>query len=84
LDTYRSFTAPVYGVFSRNNRGLLAPSDDIEEIVAFILSQNHILQHPLRQRLDSLEEIGVVSVDERDEKMNLAVFNAEGLLLGDH
>jgi chorismate mutase len=55
---------------------LLAPSGGIEEIIAIILSQNHALQHYLRQRLDSLQEIGAVSMDEPDEGMNLAIFNA--------
>jgi hypothetical protein len=49
LDTYRQFTTSVYAVFSRNDRGLLAPSGDTEEIITFILSQNHTLQHYLRQ-----------------------------------
>jgi hypothetical protein len=48
LDTYHQFTTPVYAVFSRNDRGLLGPFGDIEQIIAFILSQNHTLQHYLR------------------------------------
>jgi hypothetical protein len=59
LDTYHQFTTPVYAVSSRNDQGLLAPCGDIKEIIAFILSQRHTLQHYLRQRLDFVQEIGV-------------------------
>jgi hypothetical protein len=84
LDTYCQFTMPVYAVFSRNDRGLPMPPGEIEESVAFILSQNRTLACYLRDRLDSLREIGIVSANEPDEEMNLAVFSTEDLVLNDH
>jgi hypothetical protein len=84
LDTYHQFTTPVYAVFSRNDRGLPMPPGEIKEIIASILSQNRTLAGYLRDRSDPLREIGIVSMNEPDEGMNLAVFNAEDLLLNDH
>jgi hypothetical protein len=60
LDIYRQFTTPVYAVFSRNGRGVPRPFGDIEEMIDFILSQNRTLSSSLRDRLDSLRQIGVV------------------------
>jgi hypothetical protein len=54
LDTCRHFTTPVYAVFSRGQRGLPIPPDDIQEIINVILSQNETLQGYLRDRLDSV------------------------------
>jgi hypothetical protein len=84
LDTYRQFTTTVSAVFSRNDRGLPRPHGDIEEIIDFILSQNTALPGYRRNRLDSLRQIGIVPINESDEEMNQAVFNAEGLLPNDH
>jgi hypothetical protein len=76
LDTYRQFITPVYAVFSRCNQGLPIPHEDIQQIIAFILSQNKTLQGYLRDRLDSIREMATVSMNEPDEGMNLAIFNA--------
>jgi hypothetical protein len=84
LDTYRQFSTPVYAVFSRNDRRLAMQPGEIEDIIALILSQNKTLAGYLRNRLDSLREMGSVSMNEPDEGMNLEVFNTEGLLLNDH
>jgi hypothetical protein len=84
LDTYRQFTTPDDAVFSRNDRELPRPPGDIEEIIDFITSQNITLRRYLRDRLDSLRQIGIVSINESGEGMNLAVFSAEGLLLNDY
>jgi hypothetical protein len=65
-------------IFSRNDRGLPIPPGEIEEIIVFILSQNRTLAGYLRDQLDSRREIGIVSMNDPDEGMNLAVFNAEG------
>jgi hypothetical protein len=81
---YGQFTTPVDTVFSRNDRGLPIPPGEIEEIITFILCQNRTFAGYLRDRLGSLREICFVSMNEPDEGMNLAVFNAHGLLLNDH
>jgi hypothetical protein len=54
VDTYRQFTRPVYAVFSRNDLGLPMPPGEIEEIIAFIMSQNRTLAGYLRDQLNSL------------------------------
>jgi hypothetical protein len=84
LETYRQFTTLVYAVFSHNDRELPWPLGDIEESTDFILSQNRTLPGYLRDRLDLLRQISIEPVNESDEGMNVAVFNAEGLLLNDH
>jgi hypothetical protein len=84
LDTYPQFTNPVYPVFSRNDRGLQRPHGDIEAIIDFILCQNRNLRGYLRDRLDSLRQIGIVPMNESDKEMNLAVFDVERLFLNDH
>jgi hypothetical protein len=60
------------------------PPADIEDIINFILSWNQTLSGDLRERLNSLRQIGVVSTNEPDERMNFAAFRAEGFLLDDH
>jgi hypothetical protein len=52
LNPYRQFTTPVDAVFSLSDRCL--PPGEIEETLAFILSQNRILAGYLRDQLDSL------------------------------
>jgi hypothetical protein len=84
LDSYRQFSTPVYAVFSRGDAVSPVRDGNSEHIIAFILSQNETLQGYLRDRLDSIREIARVSMNESDEGMNLAIFNAEGLLLNDH
>jgi hypothetical protein len=42
------------------------------------------LQGYLKDRLDSVREIATVAMDEPNNGMNLAIFNAEGALLDDH
>jgi hypothetical protein len=84
LNTYCRFRTLVYAVFSRNDWGLPVPPGEIEEIITFVLSQNRTLAGYLRDHLDSLREIGIVLMNEPDEGINMAVFNAEGLLLNDH
>jgi hypothetical protein len=84
LDTYRQFMIPVHVVFSRNGRGLPRRPGDIDEMIDFILSQNRTLPGYLRNRLDPLRQIGIVSTNESDEGINLTVFNAEGLFQNDH
>jgi hypothetical protein len=49
-----------------------------EEIIASIFSQNRTLQGHLKDRLDSVREIVTVGMDETDDGLNLAIFNAEG------
>jgi hypothetical protein len=75
FDTYREFTTPVYAVFNRNDRGLPRQPGDIQEIIDFIPSQNRTLRGYLRDRSDSLQRIGIESMNESDKGMNLAVFN---------
>jgi hypothetical protein len=84
LDTCHQFTTPVYAVFSCNDQGLPMPRGEIEGIIVFILSQNRTPAGYLIDQLDSLREIGILSMNKPDEGMNLEVFNAEGLLLNDH
>jgi hypothetical protein len=60
LDPCHQFTTRVDAVFSRNDRGLPRPPSDIEEIIAFILSQNRTHCCCLRDRSDSLRQIGMV------------------------
>jgi hypothetical protein len=75
---------PCYAIFSRNDRGLPRPPGDIKKIIDFILWQKKTLRGYLKDRLYFLQQIGIVSMNESDEGMHLAVFNAEGLLLNDH
>jgi hypothetical protein len=84
LDSYRQFVTPVYAVFFRTQQTIPIPPGGTEEIIASILSQNRILQGYLRDRLDSAREIATVSMDEPDDGMNLAIFNAEVALLDDY
>jgi hypothetical protein len=84
LDSYRQFITPVYAVFFRTQQRIPIPPGGTEETITFILSQNRTLQGYLRDRLDSVREITTVVMDEPDDGMNLAFFNAEGALLDDH
>jgi hypothetical protein len=80
LDSYREFISPVHAVFFRTQQRTPIPPGGTEEIVASILSQNRTLQSYLRGRLDSVRGIATVAMDEPDNGMNLAIFNAEALL----
>jgi DNA polymerase III delta prime subunit len=84
VDTFRQFRTPVYAVFSRRDLALSTSPGDIQEIIALLLSKNKTLRRYLRDRLNSVREIANVSMNEPDEGMNLAIFNAEGPLLEDH
>jgi hypothetical protein len=56
----------------------------VDDIIALILSQNGTLQGDLRDRFESIREIATVSMNEGDEGMNMAIFNAKGILLNNH
>jgi hypothetical protein len=60
------------------------PPGDIQGIVNVILAQNETLQGCLRDRLDSARQIASVPMNEPDERMNLASFNAHGIALSGH
>jgi hypothetical protein len=83
LKSYRQFITPVYAVFFRTQQPIPIPPGGIEEIIASIFSQNITLQGYLRRRLDSVREIATVAMDEPEDGMNLAIFNAEGALQDD-
>jgi hypothetical protein len=84
LDPHRQFNAPDCAVFSWNDLVLFMPRDDIKVVIGFALSQNGILQNHLGDRFDSRQDITAVSMNETDQGMNLIVFNARGLVMGDH
>jgi hypothetical protein len=84
LDSYQQFITPVYAVFFRTHQRIPIPPGATTGIIASILSQNRILQGYLRDWFDSVREIVTVAIDEPDDGMNLAIFNAEGALLDDH
>jgi hypothetical protein len=84
LDCDRQFITPVCAIFFRTHRRIPTPPGGAEEIIAYILSRNRTRQGYLRDRLDSVREIATVATDEPDNGMNLAVFNAERVLLNDH
>jgi hypothetical protein len=84
LDSCRQFITPVYAVFSRTQQRIPISPGGTEEIIVSILSQNRTLQGCLRDWLDSIREIVIVAMDEPDDGMNLAIFNAEGALLDNH
>jgi hypothetical protein len=84
LDFYRQFTTPVYAIFSRNDQTVPPAVADMEQLIALILTRNETLRDYLRPRLEAVREIAIISMDEPDEGMNLAIFNAEGALLNDH
>jgi hypothetical protein len=78
LDSYQQFIIPFYAVFFRTQQWIPIPPGGTEKIIASIFSQNRTLQGYLRDRLDSIREMATVAVDEPDDGMNLAIFNAEG------
>jgi hypothetical protein len=78
LDSYQQFITPVSAVFFRAQQQIPIPPGGTEEIIDSILSQNRTLQGYLRDRFDSVGEIATVAIDEPDDGMNLAIFNAEG------
>jgi hypothetical protein len=84
LDSYGQFITPVYAVFFRTQQRIPIPPGGTKEIIASILSQNRTVQGYLRDRFDSVREIATVVMDEPDDGMNLAIFNAAGALLDDH
>jgi hypothetical protein len=79
LDPYRQFVTPVYAVFFFTQQRTPISPGGTEEIIVSILSQNITLQGYLRDRLDSVREIPTVAMDEPDDGVNLAIFNAGGL-----
>jgi hypothetical protein len=84
VDTCQQFCRPVYTVFSRTDQALARPSDEIQQIIARILPHNETLHGCVRQGLDCARQIVTVLMAEPDEGGNLAIFNAEGLLLREH
>jgi hypothetical protein len=84
LHSYWQFITPAYAIFFPTQQRIAMPLGGTEEIITSILSQNRTLQGCLRDRLDSVREIAIVTMDELDDGMNLALFNAEGALLDDH
>jgi hypothetical protein len=84
LDSYRQFIAPVYAVFFRTRQRIPIPPGGKGKIIASILSRNRTLQGYFRDRLDSVGEIATLAMDELGDEMNLAIFNADGILLDDH
>jgi hypothetical protein len=78
LDSYRQFIIPVYAVFFRTQQRIPIPPGGTKEIIASILSQNRTLQGYFRDRVDSVRQITTVAMDEPDDGMNVAIFNAEG------
>jgi hypothetical protein len=83
LDPYRQFTIPAYAMFSRGQRGLPLAIGDIQEIINVILAQDERLRGYLKDRLNSVRQIASVSMNEPDEGMNLAIFNADGIVRND-
>jgi hypothetical protein len=53
-------------------------------MIPFILSQNRAFQSYLRDHLDYVRVIATVAMDEPDNRMNLAIFNVEVVLLNDY
>jgi hypothetical protein len=84
LDPYCQFTIPVYAMFSRGQRGLPIALGDIQDIINVILAQNETLQDYLKDRLNSVRQIASVSMDTPDKGMNLAIFNADGIVRNDY
>jgi hypothetical protein len=80
LDSYWQFTTSGYAVSFRTQQQIPIPPSGTEEIVTSLLSQNRTLRGYLRDRLDSVREIATVTMDEPDDGMNLAIFNASGLV----
>jgi hypothetical protein len=78
LDSCQQFITPVSAVFFLHTAADSNIPGGTEEIIASILSQNTTFQGYLRDRLDSVREIATVAMDEPDDGMNLAIFNAEG------
>jgi hypothetical protein len=60
------------------------PPGDIQKIINVILPQNGTLEGYFRDRLDSVRQIASVSMNEPDEEVNLAIFNADGIAFSDH
>jgi hypothetical protein len=50
----------------------------------FILTQNKTFQGYLRDRLDFIQEIAILSLEEPDNGLNLAIFNADWVVINDH
>jgi hypothetical protein len=85
LDAYRQSTTPVYAVFCLNDGGRQHhPVTSTTLLPSFSLEINQTLSGDLRDRLNSLRQIGIASISEPDERMNCAAFSAEGFLLNDH
>jgi hypothetical protein len=84
LNSDRRFTTSVYAVFFRTQQRIPIPPGGTKQIVTSILSQNRTLQGYFRDRFDSLREIAIAAMDEPDNRMNLAIFNAKGAWLDDH
>jgi hypothetical protein len=53
-------------------------------IIAEFLERNETLRNYLRNRAGNIKQIASVSMNEADEGVNLAIFNADGLLLTEH
>jgi hypothetical protein len=80
LNTYHRFSTRICAVFNRSDRSLPTLFSDIKQIIALTLSQNKTMQGHLRARLDCVRDITTVSMNEHEEEMNRAIFNAERLL----
>jgi predicted membrane metal-binding protein len=60
------------------------PYRDIDQTAIFISSQNEALRGSLGNQSASVRAIARASMKEPDEAMNLAIFNAERILLANH
>jgi hypothetical protein len=79
-----SISHPYLYDYQSQRLGLPISAGDIDEIIAVILCQNGPRQHRLRDRFDSGQEIGTLSMNEPNKGMNLVVFTAERFLINDH
>jgi hypothetical protein len=84
LDHWNQFKTVVYAVFQRPIVGGNIDAQDIADIIAMILARNQTLRAYLRERLDSLKRVATVSMDEPDDGMVLAIFNADSPQLEPH
>jgi hypothetical protein len=74
----------IYATYNKISQGRQISLNEMEWMIAEFLERNEKLRNYARNRVDNIKKIASVSMNEADEGVNLAIFNADGPLLAEH
>jgi hypothetical protein len=71
----------VYATYNKISQGRQISLNEMEWITAEFLERNETVRKYVRNRVDDTKQVASVSMNEADEGVNLAIFNADEPLL---